>query len=356
MSKENSTIRIVDIAKMAGVSAGTVDRVIHQRGHVSEKNLQKVKAILEIVDYQPNLIARSLASRKQYRIAAIIPSFEPGQYWEALSQGIDKAAKEWEQYNIRIDKLFFDQYDNASFENVIAPLFQNEVDGVLVATLFADSIIRFSHMLSSRDIPYVYIDSDIPGEKQLAYFGTDSFGSGWLAARLLCEKISLHSDILLAKIIHQGKNDSNQGKNRREGFLEYLKQIDFQGKTHPVELKLEDAVFNFAVLDNVFGQYPQLEGAVIFNSKCFILGNYIKARHLQHMKLIGYDLIEKNTRLLSEGIVTALIAQRPEAQGYHSIKSICNYLIFNQLPEKVNLMPLDILIKENIQYYLNNKL
>ena len=72
MDKEFSNIRIVDIAKMAGVSVGTVDRVIHNRGRVSEENKKKVQAILEMVHYQPNLMARSLASKKQYHFVAML--------------------------------------------------------------------------------------------------------------------------------------------------------------------------------------------------------------------------------------------------------------------------------------------
>jgi LacI family transcriptional regulator len=55
-------------------------------------------------------------------------------------------------------------------------------------------------------------------------------------------------------------------------------------------------------------------------------------------------------------VITALIAQRPERQGYDGIKSLCNHLLFKQGSEKVNLMPIDILLKENLKYYLNNKL
>ena len=98
MDKEFSNIRIVDIAKMAGVSVGTVDRVIHNRGRVSEENRKKVQTILEMVHYQPNLMARSLASKKQYHFVAITPSFTHGEYWEAISDGIDKAASEMESY------------------------------------------------------------------------------------------------------------------------------------------------------------------------------------------------------------------------------------------------------------------
>ena len=77
---------------------------------------------------------------------------------------------------------------------------------------------------------------------------------------------------------------------------------------------------------------------------------------MQAVKLVGYDLIGRNTQLLSEGVITALIAQRPERQGYDGVKSLCNHLLFKQNSEKVNLMPIDILLKENLEYYLNNKL
>jgi len=336
MDKEFSNIRIVDIAKMAGVSVGTVDRVIHNRGRVSEENRKKVQAILEMVNYQPNLMARSLASKKQYHFIAITPSFAQGEYWEAISEGIDKAASEMGSYNITITKLFFDQYDNKTFDDIVRNLLDKKVDGVLIATLFTDSVIRLSRELDRFEIPYIYVDSNIEGQHQLAYFGTESYDAGVIAARLLTDRISPASDILMARIIHSGKNDSNQGRNRREGFCR--------------------SVYNFTKLDEIFESNPNIEGAVIFNSTCYILGNYLKARAMQSVKLVGYDLIERNTQLLSEGVITALVAQRPERQGYEGIKSLCNHLLFKQHSEMVNLMPIDILLKENLKYYLNNKL
>ena len=308
MDKEFSNIRIVDIAKMAGVSVGTVDRVIHNRGRVSEENRKKVQAILEMVNYQPNLMARSLASKKQYHFIAITPSFAQGEYWEAISEGIDKAASEMGSYNITITKLFFDQYDNKTFDDIVRNLLDKKVDGVLIATLFTDSVIRLSRELDRFEIPYIYVDSNIEGQHQLAYFGTESYDAGVIAARLLTDRISPASDILMARIIHSGKNDSNQGRNRREGFCRYLKEMRFTGSLHEVELKINDSVYNFTKLDEIFESNPNIEGAVIFNSTCYILGNYLKARAMQSVKLVGYDLIERNTQLLSEGVITALVA------------------------------------------------
>ena len=57
-------IRILDIAKKAGVSIGTVDRVLHQRGEVSEETREKILKIIREFDYRPNILASTLASKK----------------------------------------------------------------------------------------------------------------------------------------------------------------------------------------------------------------------------------------------------------------------------------------------------
>ena len=68
-----------------------------------------------------------------------------------------------ESYNITITKLFFDQYNNKTFDDIIRNLLNEKVDGVLIATLFTDSVIRLSQELDRNEIPYVYVDSNIGG-------------------------------------------------------------------------------------------------------------------------------------------------------------------------------------------------
>lgn len=72
-------------------------------------------------------MARSLASKKQYHFLAITPSFKPGEYWEAISEGIDKAASETEFYNVNVTKLFFDQYDNHTFDAIVRTLLMKKI-------------------------------------------------------------------------------------------------------------------------------------------------------------------------------------------------------------------------------------
>ena len=70
---------------MAGVSAGTVDRVLHNRGDVSVSSREKVQKVLDEIDYHPNMFAIGLAAKKRYHIVCIIPYYIEHDYWHAVA-------------------------------------------------------------------------------------------------------------------------------------------------------------------------------------------------------------------------------------------------------------------------------
>lgn len=66
---------------------GTVDRVLYKRGKVSEEAQKKVQEALLKIDYKPNLIARTLGSKKTHHIAALIPDSALDEYWAQSNLG-----------------------------------------------------------------------------------------------------------------------------------------------------------------------------------------------------------------------------------------------------------------------------
>ena len=66
-------IKIKDIAKMAGVSAGTVDRILHNRGNVSRASREAVERVLAEVNYKFNLHISAISCRKTFRITVTTP-------------------------------------------------------------------------------------------------------------------------------------------------------------------------------------------------------------------------------------------------------------------------------------------
>ena len=104
-------IRIKDIAKMADVSVGTVDRVIHGRSGVSEASRKRVEEILKQLDYQPNMYASALASNKKYAFSCLLPQHEEGEYWTAVEAGIHDALIAYSDFNISVDLSYYDPFD-----------------------------------------------------------------------------------------------------------------------------------------------------------------------------------------------------------------------------------------------------
>ena len=88
-------IRIKDIAEKAKVSIGTVDRVLHNRGEVAESTRKKILEIIEDLDYKPNILASTLASKKPAIFVTLLPKppLDEG-YWNKPYVGIQKRISE----------------------------------------------------------------------------------------------------------------------------------------------------------------------------------------------------------------------------------------------------------------------
>ncbi|MDR1557405.1 MAG: LacI family DNA-binding transcriptional regulator [Tannerellaceae bacterium] len=348
------TYRIKDIAILSGVSTGTVDRILHKRGKVSLEAQEKVDKVLKEINYQPNLIARSLALKKKYNIITLTPQLAQGEYWAKLSEGMDKAQQELFSYHVTVSRLYFNQYDKSSFDALIPEVVQSGCQGVVIATLFRESVVELASRLDGLDIPYVLIDAYIEHTRCLAYYGTHSYDSGYIAGRLLFEQIQLTDDIAIFHFSRKGGHDSTQVLRRKEGFCDYFAQQGHQGRIYPLRIHAAEDRYNETALASFFAAHPQVKAGIIFNSRAWFLGKYLeKSGVANDFRLIGYDVLDDNIRYLQSGLITHLIAQRPEVQGLNALKALFRHLVMEEKIEPINYMPIDILMKENISYYNN---
>lgn len=346
--------RIKDIAELAGVSTGTVDRILHKRGKVSEEARLKVEKVLKEIDYHPNLIARSLALKKNYNFYTLIPSYQEGEYWGIFCEGIQKSEQELFSYNVQVTPLYFNQYDKSSFDSAARELMEADCQGVVIATLFKDSVLELTKRLDEKEIPYVLIDAYIENTNCLAYYGTHSYDSGYIAGRLLMEQSRGKEEIAIFRFLRKGDIYSTQVQVREAGFRAYLEQHGFEGKIHPVSIHADNRQENDLVLDRFLEEHPDVHAGIIFNSRVHLLSSYFGQRKdTTPFRLIGYDVIEANIEQLNTGHITHLIAQRPEVQGFNCIKALFRHLALKEPVKQINYMPIDILMKENISYYDN---
>jgi LacI family transcriptional regulator len=344
-------ITIKDIAKQAGVSAGTVDRVLHNRGEVSEKSKAKIRQTLEELHYEPNLIASSLSAKKTYHIIILIPSFNPGDYWEEMEKGIDRAMSEVAMFNVSIEKRYFNQFEVQSFFSVLDDLQNAEFNGVMFSPILRDKSLMFAARMKQRHIPVVFIDSQIEVADFLAYFGQPSFQSGYVGAKTLMLQVKDNQNILLFRTLRKGFVGANQTLQRQEGFLSFLSEFRPNVSVINVELQAGNTELNELLMKQAFDERNHVGAAVIFNSTAYNIASFLERSNIHDVVLLGYDALARNIHYLKQGQISVIIAQRPYSQGYNGIKALFNFLVLKQPVNHINYMPIDLLYKENIDFY-----
>jgi len=350
-------VGVKDIAKVAGVSIGTVDRVLHNRGEVKNETREKIMAIVNELGYQPNVLAKSLASKKTTQIAIVIPdSSDNNPYWKKPVLGIEKAANELANFNIEIIFEYFDASSETSFKNVLQKVSDENPDGIVLNPIFSSIALHFISIFNSRNIPYVFIDVDLKGVGKLGYFGQDAEQSGVVSGKLMSISTVKNPKILIVK---QSKKKvfSQHIESRVIGFSKYFKeQVDSKNYSIvTIEIDLDDEQEPEFSLNNAFKIHKTFDGVFVPNSRVFKVADFIEKMELKNMVTIGFDLVNQNLCHLEKGNISFLISQKPEDQAYNAIMALFDNLIMNRKVQKTTYSPIDIIIKENIEYYKERK-
>lgn len=349
MEDQNYTIK--DIAQMAGVSAGTVDRVLHNRGDVSQKSKEKVQKVLDEINYQPNVFAIGLAAKKKYTITCMIPYYVEHDYWHSVATGIERARQELRPFNVSVNYLHYKHGDRKSYQDACQKIEKSNTDALLLAPNFREDTLSMLAYLKDKNIPFAFIDFDIEEAKALKYIGQDSYKSGYIAAKILMRNYQQGQELILFLNNNKDNPAEIQMKRRLEGFMKYISEEHKDIAIHEVILNKNNPEKNNEILSDFFRKHPKATLGAVFNSRVYQVGHYLREKRQNMTGLIGYDLLRNNTELLKSGEVTYLIGQRPGLQGYCGVKTLCDNIVFKKSVEPLKYMPIDILIKENIDFY-----
>ena len=350
MKDENYTIK--DIARMAGVSAGTVDRVLHNRGNVSASSREKVQSVLDKINYLPNMFAIGLAAKKRYRIVCLIPYYIMFDYWYSVAQGIEKAAHELQPFNVETVFLYYKHADRASYREVCEQLLADKPDAVLIAPNFEEETLELTTGLDADAVPYAFIDFNMEQMHASCYIGQDSKQSGYIAAKILMSHYREGEELVLFLNNQKDNPAEIQMQRRLEGFMQYISDEYSGVAVHEIILHKEEVDINKQVLDKFFSEHSNARLGAVFNSRVYQVADYLRIGGEKHLRsLVGYDLLPKNVEYLKSGEVFCLIGQRPALQAYYGVKALCNHVVFKKPIDPIRYMPIDILLKENIDFY-----
>lgn len=203
-------VNIRDIAKRAQVSVATVSHVINKTRHVSDELIGRVEKAMSDLDYQPNLLAGSLRSKKSSTIGLIIPDSS-----NMLFSGVEKNIEDIlfsQNYNVMVCNS---AYDISRELEQLNTLRSKMVDGIIIvpATMDGKHLEKFKNI----GIPIIILDRMIP-DINVDTVLVDNYKGGYDAAKYL---ISLgHTDIGYIDRIY----DHSHSLGRKKGFLKAFEE------------------------------------------------------------------------------------------------------------------------------------
>lgn len=341
-------VTIKDIAKMAGVSTGTVFRVIHNTGRFSETTAEKIRKIVKETGYSPNKLARIFSRDTVFKIGVLLPEAQmDGGYWQFPYDGLDYMKKELKDYKIFIEIFPFNRNSAESLKNSWSEFISAECHALLAAPVRQTEFVELLKELPDS-FPLVLFDTPIESDRDnVSYIGQNKSRSGALCARLM-------KMLLAENKINDGKlllTLQKHNRSRLNGFLDSFKDSPYELVVE--ELNEKDKKGSYS---EIFKKHP-LEsfcGIYTTDESGHYVADEIEQHQLdRHIPLITFDLVGENTRHLEGGLIDVVITQRPEQQAYLGARLLANFLISGQHPNKEVLMPLNIVTKENLDEFFD---
>ncbi|RZF25736.1 LacI family DNA-binding transcriptional regulator [Paraburkholderia sp. UYCP14C] len=331
---------MADIAKSAGVSEATVDRVLNGRGGVSRA---KETSVLEWARKLKIDRALESVSVRWLRIAILMQQ-PVALYYVSLKQGFDVAQKAFEAQRVICAVTYFDSLEPASVVETIERATRKADALIIVAYEHPDITAALRHM--SRSMPVVTLASDLPGTGRLAYVGIDNRCAGRVAGELMGRFLG---DAGGKVLVMTGMHDFLGHEERESGFRSVLRRRFPNCDIVETVESREQSVITEDLTRDAFRRYPDLRG--IYNISVGEEGVAAALLALDKARstvFICHELTESSRRLLIEGSLDAVLDQNPAGEAMRSIEIVLRHYHRDPgiaLPQQI---PVTVLLRENL--------
>jgi len=218
-------VTIKDLARMAGVSTATVSMVLNNKAnHISEKTKEKIWDLAKTHNYVPNILARSLVTKKTRTIGLVIPDIT-NPFFPEISRGAEDRANEG-GYSV----IICNSDDSpVKEERYVKMLMEKMVDGII----FTDSSSRTPLLLETRSkgVPVVLMGRDVEVEGPIGRIFVDNIKGAYDATNHLIERGYKKIALLNGNSGYQTAQERMEGYRRalQDAGLPYAEQRVLEG-------------------------------------------------------------------------------------------------------------------------------
>lgn len=306
-------VTIQQIAERAGVSRGTVDRALNNRGRIDPKVAKQIKQIADEMGYVPKNRKRSASQKGKIKIG-VVTQLARSSFMLEVNRGIRQAAEELEEKGIELIVREGFSVDEEEQLGAIDALVREGIQGLAVMPVDCEGIrVKLNWLIEEKKIPVVTFNSDLVGTKRSCYVGMDNQKSGRTAAGLLGMLTGGTGKVLVIT----GFFSNHVNNERVDGFVEELKNSYPNLELAGVQGSFDDSEEVDRIITNTILSMPGINGVFVASGgQEGIQRAYEKLKLERRPFTVIYDLTPNNRQALKDDVADFLIDQEAYVQGY----------------------------------------
>jgi LacI family transcriptional regulator len=322
-----ATIKL--IAERAGVSIGTVDRVLHDRPYVKDEVRERVLQVMEELDYRPNRVASALAMSGTPRRLAMVRPVWRDYVLEEIELGVSRFREEHRDYNVSVTQMEYPQEDVRVCLDLLDRAARDDAQAIALCASDCQEIREKLEELTERGIPVVTFNSDIPTGRRLCYVGEDAQRAGRVAGEIATKFLRPGDHLML---VYAGPSYAGH-KARADGFLERLEEQGFHRKDCRVAASHNDYEETYAQVRAALEEDPELSYIYMANRSVSACVAAIRESG-RRVRVLSHDCDPAIRGFLRDGSVDFTIGQDLAYQSYQSLSLLFRLLAEHKLPEQ----------------------
>lgn len=330
------------IAALAGVSRGTVDRALNHRGGVRPEVQKRIEGIARQYGYRPDRAGKALVTRSPLRVEILLNA-QGNPFFDEVRRGLACALDDFSDFPVEAHTTMARGYELKEQLAQLDALRARRPAGLILTPLNHPAVAQKLEALAAEGCPTVVLNSDIENCARFAYVGCNYLGSGQTAAQITGLITGGRARLLVVT-----GSLKVMGHNQRVHGFSQVARRDFPGlEIVDVIENNDDDVRSFDEVARTLQEQPTIDAAYFCAGG--VAGGVEAASRYGVKTIVVCDATPTVRALLQSGQVQAAIGQQPYRQGYEAMKILLAKLLFRQDPASDRLyMENEIYVKYNV--------
>jgi LacI family transcriptional regulator len=340
----SAALTLKDIAREAGVSLATVDRVLHNRPGVRPDTVRRVQETIARNAFQPHVAAAELARGRARRFAFVMPS-GPNPFMQQIEAYLGEMSGWLAARRLNVEMVATDVFDPSVLAASLEAL-SGDYDGVAVVALDHPGVRAEINDLVDAGTKVVTLVSDVPSSRRHHYVGIDNIAAGRTAGALVGRLVGERSGKVAIVAGSQGLRDHAE---RIFGFNQVMTS-EFPGlSVLPVLEGRDEDDRSEQLLGRLFGRHADIVGLYNVGAGTQGVANALsEAGREKQVVFVAHDVTALTRRLLLQGVMDAAISQNPGHEARAAVRVLLALARGEPILREQEKIRIDIVMRDNL--------